>query len=263
MYISIILNQNKIQNQQHPFHVCDSSFWPLIISSLLYFNIVNWVYYINYVTNFFLTLTLHISFFALAAVILSWSMDVIKEATFLGYHTIKVQLNLHIAMVLFLASEVMFFFSFFWAFFHYSINPSIWLGTIWPPKGIDILETWGLPALNTHILLVSGATLVFSHKFLALGDYRWVTISLAATIFLGLLFTYCQYCEYKTANFTINDSVYGSIFYLATGFHGFHVIAGTSLLIICLIRNIYRHFLKKHHFGFIAAAWYWCVVRKK
>jgi len=189
-----------------------------------------------------------------------WWRDVIRESTFEGNHTAKVQLGLRLGMILFIVSEIMFFFAFFWAFFHSSISPAINIGAVWPPKGIQTLNAFDVPLLNTLILLTSGATVTYCHHSILAANRNASLESLMYTILLAILFTCYQYIEYVEATFTISDSVYGSCFFMATGFHGFHVFVGTCFLIVCFIRLYFHHFTKEHHFGFEAAAWYWHFV---
>ena len=163
-------------------------------------------------------------------------------------------------MLLFLLSEVMFFLAFFWAFCHSSLAPTIEIGAVWPPKGIEALSPWEIPFLNTLILLSSGAAVTWAHHAILAGSREQALYGLLATIILAVVFTGFQAMEYIEAPFTISDGIYGSTFYLATGFHGLHVIIGTIFLIICCIREYLGHFTAKHHFGFEAAAWYWHFV---
>lgn len=162
----------------------------------------------------------------------------------------------------------MFFFSFFWAYFYCSISPNIFIGCVWPPKGIIPINPWTLPFLNTIILISSGVFLTWAHRAIT-SDGDWyvshklrleVIIALFFTIILGVIFTLCQYYEYVHATFTIADSIYGSIFYIITGFHGLHVIIGTIFLIVCFFRHLFYHFTIDHHVGFEAAIWYWHFV---
>lgn len=163
-------------------------------------------------------------------------------------------------MILFIVSEVMFFFSFFWAFFHSSLSPSIWIGCVWPPIGIEPINPWGLPFLNTIILISSGVSVTYAHRSMLASYRNGVSIGLFYSILLGVLFTFLQIFEYTVAPFNINDSIYGSIFYVSTGFHGLHVILGTVFLFVTLIRHLKYHFLVEHHFGFEASIWYWHFV---
>ena len=189
-----------------------------------------------------------------------WWRDVVREATYQGHHTLAVQLGLRYGMILFLLSEIMFFVAFFWAFFHSSLAPTVEIGAVWPPKGIQVLNPWEVPFLNTVILLSSGAAVTWAHHAILAGYRQQGVAALLVTVLLALLFTLLQGYEYLEAPFTIADGIYGSTFYLATGFHGFHVIVGTLFLTVCLFRLMSYHFTKAHHFGFEAAAWYWHMV---
>jgi cytochrome c oxidase subunit 3 len=189
-----------------------------------------------------------------------WWRDIIREATFEGQHTSQVKSGLRIGMLLFILSEVMFFFAFFWAFFHSSFNPSPLIGGVWPPVFLQVLNPWKIPLLNTILLLSSGASVTLSHHAIVLGSKNTALYALFVTILLAVVFTSLQGFEYITSPFTISDSVYGSVFFIATGFHGFHVFIGTLFLFICLIRLYLNHFTREHHFGFEAAAWYWHFV---
>ena len=154
----------------------------------------------------------------------------------------------------------MFFFAFFWAFFAQSISPTIELGNIWPPKGIVVFNAFEVPLVNTLILLTSGATVTYAHHAITSGNKSDAVFGLLLTVILAIIFTMFQAYEYLSALFKISDGIYGTTFYLATGFHGFHVIIGTIFLIVCLIRLYRNHFTKQHHFGFEAAAFYWHFV---
>lgn len=206
-----------------------------------------------------------VMFFGLILVILNmavWWRDVIREATFEGHHTKVVQKGLRLGMILFIVSEVMFFFAFFWAFFHSSLAPTIEIGSIWPPEAIQPFNPWEVPLLNTIILLTSGATVTWAHHAITAGPSmrKEAILGLLFTIVLALIFTCLQLYEYNVSSFDISDGIYGSTFFMATGFHGFHVIVGTIFLIVCLVRLIKHHFTSTHHFGFEAAAWYWHFV---
>lgn len=190
----------------------------------------------------------------------NWWRDVIREAVYEGFHTEKVLVGLALGMLLFIVSEIMFFFAFFWSYFYLSFNASIALGGVWPPMFLVVIDPYEVPLLNTLLLLTSGASLTISHHAIVLGDKTSALFGLYLTIFLAILFTICQVAEYYSAPFSISDSVYGSIFFLTTGFHGFHVFVGTCFLIVCLLRLILDHFTREQHFGFEAAAWYWHFV---
>jgi cytochrome c oxidase subunit 3 len=244
--------------QRHPFHLVDPSPWPFLASFSALTTTTGFVMYMHcYSGGLYLFI---IGFFSIVNVSFFWWRDVIRESTFQGHHTKAVQSGLRWGMILFIVSEIMFFFAFFWAFFASSLSPSLEIGGIWPPPGIDILNPWEIPLLNTAILLLSGVTCTWSHNAIVLGNRQSAFVSLALTIFLGATFTFLQIFEYLDANFTISDSIYGSVFFLATGFHGFHVLIGSTFLLVCLLRLFNYHFTTQHHFGFEAAAWYWHFV---
>jgi len=189
-----------------------------------------------------------------------WWRDVIRESTFDLSHTKRVLVGLKLGMILFIVSEIMFFFAFFWSFFYFSINPAMELGSVWPPLYITILNPFEVPLLNTVLLLSSGASLTWAHHAIVLGSKYQAILGMLVTIFLAILFTGWQGFEYFNAPFTMSDSSYGSIFYLTTGFHGFHVFIGTCFLAVCFYRLVFDHFSRDRHFGFEAAAWYWHFV---
>ncbi|MEX2616871.1 MAG: cytochrome c oxidase subunit 3 [Alphaproteobacteria bacterium] len=193
-----------------------------------------------------------------------WWRDVIREAEFEGYHKPVVQLGMRYGMALFICSEVMFFAAFFWAFFDASLAPKEMPhdvpGGVWPPEGIETFDAFDLPFMNTLILLLSGVTVTWAHHALIEGDRRGLMRGLGLTILLGIAFTALQAYEYSHAAFGITSGIYGSTFYMATGFHGFHVIVGTAFLTVCFFRARAGHFKPEHHFGFEAAAWYWHFV---
>jgi cytochrome c oxidase subunit 3 len=189
-----------------------------------------------------------------------WWRDVIRESTIEGYHTERVLVGLSWGMILFIVSEIMFFFTFFWSYFYFSFNPSIALGGVWPPMFMVVLNPFELPLLNTILLLSSGVSLTWSHHSIVLGNKHQAVLSLIITILFGIIFSGVQLFEYYSAPFSMSDSVYGSIFYLSTGFHGFHVFVGTCFLVVCLYRLFLDHFTREQHFGFEAAAWYWHFV---
>jgi cytochrome c oxidase subunit 3 len=249
---------NIRNNQKHSFHLVDPSPWPLVSAfSALMLTFGGVLYMHGYSGGSFLT---QFGFCMLLFMMFCWWRDVIREATLEGQHTSSVQTGLKMGMLLFIASEVMFFFAFFWAFFHSSFNPSPVIGGVWPPAFITTLDPWKIPLLNTLLLLSSGASVTWCHHSIILGNKFEASVSLIVTIVLAVIFTALQGFEYMTAPFSISDSVYGSTFYMATGFHGFHVFVGTCFLTICLIRLYFNHFTKEHHFGFEAAAWYWHFV---
>jgi cytochrome c oxidase subunit 3 len=154
----------------------------------------------------------------------------------------------------------MFFFAFFWAFFHSSLSPAVEIGCVWPPAGIVPFNPWKVPLFNTFILLLSGLTITICHHALVKGQDRLCTIFFGATIFLALSFTLVQLYEYRISPFGISDGIYGSTFFMATGFHGLHVIIGSIFISICFLRMLSGHFTREHHVGFECAAWYWHFV---
>lgn len=262
----------KIIPQRHPFHLVKASPWPFLMSGSLFNTTVGIVMYFHYYTHGgkILLIGVLMTLYVMAA----WWRDVIIEGTFEGHHTQAVQRGLRLGVVLFIASEVMFFFSFFWAFFHSSLSPAIQIGGIWPPKGIETVSYLGIPLVNTLILLFSGCTVTWHHYLVTsrkINDLRDIgnneiyyrsecIFSLAVTVGLGVIFLGFQLFEYIHAPFTISDGIYGSTFYLLTGFHGIHVIVGTIFLFVCLVRYIKRHFSERHHVGLEAAIWYWHFV---
>lgn len=177
-------------------------------------------------------------------------------------------LHLRYGMIMFIASEVMFFVAWFWAFFDASLfaNEAIqysrveYTGGTWPPTGIEVLDPFHLPLFNTIILLLSGTTVTWAHHSLIHNERGMLKLMLAITVALGIFFTFVQAYEYIHAPFTFKDSIYGATFFMATGFHGFHVLIGTIFLIVCLLRAMAGHFKPEQHFGFEAAAWYWHFV---
>jgi len=247
-----------MNKNSHSFHLVDPSPWPFIAGSsalMLTFGFV--LYFHGYNGGVFL---FHLGGFTLLLVMFVWWRDIIREGTYEGQHTKSVQSGLKLGVILFILSEIMFFFGFFWAFFHSSFNPSPVLGGVWPPAFLTTLSAWEIPLLNTILLLTSGASVTWAHHAIVLGEKSQACIALIITISLATVFTALQGFEYLTAPFNISDSVYGSSFYLATGFHGFHVIVGTIFLAVCLFRLYRNHFTTQHHFGFEAAAWYWHFV---
>lgn len=249
---------NTKNNQRHSFHLVDPSPWPIVTAfSALMLTFGAVLYMHGYFGGSFLV---QFGFCMILFMMFCWWRDIVREATIEGQHTSSVQTGLKIGMLLFIVSEVMFFFGFFWAFFHSSFNPSPAIGGVWPPAFISTLDPWKVPLLNTLLLLSSGASVTWCHHSIVLGNKFEASVSLIVTIVLAMIFTALQGFEYVTAPFSISDGIYGSTFYMATGFHGFHVFVGTCFLTVCLIRLYFNHFTKEHHFGFEAAAWYWHFV---
>ena len=191
---------------------------------------------------------------------IGWWRDVVKESVQYGDHTPVVKLGLRYGMILFIASEVMFFVAWFWAYFNAALFPSGINLVDWPPPNIATFDPWDIPLLNTLVLLTSGTTVTWAHHAIQTGDQKGAVNGLTATILLGMLFTALQAYEYMHAAFPFSGNIYGATFFMATGFHGFHVIVGTIFLIVCWFRARAGHFTPERHFGFEAAAWYWHFV---
>jgi cytochrome c oxidase subunit 3 len=262
---SIISKNSTFNNEQfkylktrHSWHLVDPSPWPLVASLGAFFMTSGGVLYMhNFAGGGQLCFT---GFVTILYVMYTWWRDIIREATFEEQHTFSVQRGLRLGMILFIVSEIMFFFAFFWAFFHSSLSPAFNIGGVWPPVAIATIESSGIPLTNTFFLLSSGATVTWAHHAIIVRAKKQAIVGLILTIILAAIFTFFQGVEYVDAPFTITDSVFGSCFYLATGFHGFHVFVGTISLLVSLIRIMLNHFTATHHFGFESAAWYWHFV---
>jgi len=246
------------KTQRHAFHLVDPSIMPLLTSiAFLSVTLSSVLYFHGFSIGLESTL---FSFFCLLLAAFVWWRDIVRESTLEGHHTNIVQLGLRYGMLLFIVSEIMFFFAFFWAFFAAALAPVIEIGSIWPPKGIEVFNPLEVPLLNTLILLTSGATVTYAHHAITAGSKTEAVFGLFLTIVLAAVFTGFQAFEYLSAGFTISDGIYGSTFYMATGFHGFHVLIGTIFLTVCFVRLVLDHFTVQHHFGFEAAAFYWHFV---
>lgn len=255
-------NYNIAQNEAHPFHLVNPSPWPLMTSLSIFGVLVYLVHDFHDLTpnTWVASFLRYYCIFAFVTTLILWTTDISEEGVLEGQHTLKVEQGFRYGVILFIASEIMFFVSLFWAYFHYSLNPSIWIGCVWPPQGIQPISPWGLPLLNTVVLLSSGVSVVWAHRALIAGIRNDVTMGFLITLGYGIFFTGLQTFEYIHAPFSINDSVYGSIFYMITGTHGVHVIVGTILLMIQFIRHLNYQLYQDRHFGFEAAAWYWHFV---
>ncbi len=243
---------------KHPYHLVDPSPWPFMGAMSALVMMVGAVLYMHEIRGG--APVLIIGVLAVLLTMFLWFRDVIREATFDGYHNPIVQISMRYGMALFIASEVMFFVAWFWAYFNASLFPNAAIDGTWPPPGVQIFDPWELPFLNTLILLMSGVTLTWAHHALREGHRKQMLQGLGLTILLGLTFTGVQAYEYAHASFGFGDGIYSSTFFMATGFHGFHVIVGTIFLIVCFFRARKDHFKPDHHFGFEAAAWYWHFV---
>nr|QNV12047.1 cytochrome c oxidase subunit III [Linyphia triangularis] len=240
----------------HPYHMVNMSPWPLMAGFAILTSVIGLIKMFIFMEVDLLKL----SFIFLFMVVLAWWRDVVRESTFQGYHSSLVVSGLMLGMILFIVSEIFFFLSFFWAFFHSSLNPVIELGGVWPPMGVDPLNAFQVPLLNTIILLGSGVSVTWAHQALLMENLSKAKISLMLTWLLGLYFLFLQWVEYSMSSFSISDSIFGSSFFMATGFHGFHVIVGTFFLFVMWMRVKKNHFSSSHHFGFECAAWYWHFV---
>ena len=241
---------------KHPYHLVDPSPWPIlgaISAGALTGGTVLWMHGYG-------PWLMVVGFLFILACMFVWWRDVIREAVHEGHHNPIVQIGLRYGMALFIASEVMFFSAFFWAYFSAALFPTEAIGHVWPPKSIHPFDPFHLPFLNTLILLLSGTTVTWAHHSLLHGDRKGLINGLLCTVLLGLSFTGVQAYEYSHAAFAFKDGIYPSTFFMATGFHGFHVIIGTTFLIVCLFRAIKGHFTPTHHVGLEAAAWYWHFV---
>ncbi|MCQ0987762.1 cytochrome c oxidase subunit 3 [Jiella marina] len=262
--------------KKHDYHIIDPSPWPFIASMgtmIMLIGAVGWMralsgqdfnlFGLNLATPWLFFLGLVVVLYVMFA----WWSDTVKEGQE-GAHTPVVSLHLRYGMIMFIASEVMFFVAWFWAFFDASLFPNEAvqvsrtevLGGQWPPVGIEVLDPLHLPLFNTITLLLSGTTVTWAHHALLHGDRKGLKLGLTLTVVLGVIFSYVQFYEYAHAPFAFSGSIYGSTFFMATGFHGFHVFVGTIFLLVCLIRAMMGQFTPQKHFGFEAAAWYWHFV---
>jgi cytochrome c oxidase subunit 3 len=249
--------------KHHDYHLVDPSPWPLIGSISAFALAIAAVAAMHGASWWWITPGV----IGVAYTMFAWWVDVIKEAH-RGDHTRVVQLHLRYGMILFIASEVMFFVAWFWAFFDASLFADEAqqiarvqaTGGQWPPANVTVFDPWHLPLLNTLILLTSGTTVTWAHHSLLHNDREGLKWGLALTVVLGILFSLVQAYEYAHAEFSFGGNIYGATFYMATGFHGFHVIVGTIFLLVCYIRAYRGDFTPQQHFGFEAAAWYWHFV---
>lgn len=239
-----------------PFLAVQTSFWPLLVSLVL-FSILR-----NLVLWFHLKLSFTLVIFPAILLIVTrflWWKDLNRESM-IGYHTHKLEVSLRVAILLFILSEVFFFLAFFWAFYDASLSPTIDVGIAWPPKGIVTLSVYSVPLLNTIILLTRGITVTWAHHSIINNYFNKSVFRLTITVALGVYFLFIQWVEYNEAQFSIRDGVYGSTFFMATGFHGIHVLIGTTFLFYALLNLLDCKLLYNHHFSFEAAAWYWHFV---
>ena len=240
---------------KHPYHLVEPSPWPAVGSAAAFVAVIGGVMYMHEID--YGVAVLGGGMALVLATMFMWWRDIIREAEYQGHHSPIVQIGMRYGMMLFIASEVMFFVAFFWAFFDRALFP---MEGIWPPEGIETFDPFDLPLINTLVLLLSGCTVTWAHHALQHGDRKGAKLGTLLTVLLGVSFTALQAYEYSHAAFGISGSLYGATFYMATGFHGAHVIIGTIFLAVCLIRLMMGHWTKEKHFGFEAAAWYWHFV---
>ncbi|HRJ68571.1 MAG TPA: cytochrome c oxidase subunit 3 [Beijerinckiaceae bacterium] len=254
----------------HDYHLVDPSPWPFVGSVSAFVMAVGAIAWMKAMPIAGLKMGSFLFFAGFIGVLytmFAWWSDVIKEAHG-GDHTRVVQIHHRYGMILFIASEVMFFVAWFWAYFDVAFyaGESIQYqrteltGGHWPPKGIPLFNPWELPLFNTLILLTSGTTVTWAHHAMLHGDREGLKKGLWLTVLLGALFTCVQAYEYGHAGFKFSGHIYGATFFMATGFHGFHVLVGTIFLIVCLMRAYAGHFTPQRHLGFEFAAWYWHFV---
>jgi len=260
----------------HDYHILDPSPWPLVGSVGALVMAVGAIALMRWNNGDVLMVAgtdiggwgiFAAGFAIVLATMALWWADTIKESL-QGDHTPVVKLHLRYGMILFIASEVMFFVAWFWAYFDVALFPNELAfplrveetGGMWPPASIETFDPWHLPLFNTMILLLSGTTVTWAHHALLENDKEGLRLGLLCTVALGALFSVVQVYEYTHAAFSFDGNVYGATFFMATGFHGFHVLVGTIFLAVCLARALKGHFTPERHFGFEAAAWYWHFV---
>lgn len=247
---------NPIPSNTQTFHLVEARPWPFTAA----FSACTIMYSFSIWFHQTFPLMISIGVVLIAITILVWWRDVIRESTYIGSHSYKVRRGLEWGIILFIISEVIFFSAFFWTFFHSSLAPTYNLGCIWPPRGIEPLNPFSIPLLNTGILLGSGITVTYAHHRLIAKNWFGLTLGLAFTVILGAYFSFLQAIEYLDSGFRFADRAYGSTFFIATGFHGIHVIIGSLFLLVTLIRAILTQISNFRHFGLEAASWYWHFV---
>lgn len=241
---------------RHPYHLVDESPWPLMCALgglVVTRGIIKWFCW----SDIYLILA---GIIILIFRSMQWWRDIACEATLQGCHSGVVELGMRWGIILFIVSEIFFFLSFFWAFFHASLRPRESLGVFWPPSGVSPFDCFKVPLLNTLILLSSGVSVTWAHHAIIERNFIRSKVGLWATIILGVYFTGIQGLEYMESSFSISDGSYGCTFFLATGFHGLHVLVGTLFLMVTAVRHSRSRFRSTRHFGFEAASWYWHFV---
>lgn len=236
-----------------PYFILNLRPWPILIS----INTFNFIIYNIIIINFKFNLIIISTIILILLISILWWRDIIRERTFQGNHNFYIINLIKLRIILFIISEIFLFISFFWNFLHNSLSPSIELGLNWPPKNIKFFNPILIPLLNTIILLTSRFTVTLTHFYLLINNKKKSINFLIYTIILSIYFIILQRIEYNQATFTFSDSIFGASFFIATGFHGLHVIIGTIFLILNLIRIKKLHFSYIHHIRFELAAWYW------
>lgn len=242
----------------HPFHITAASPWPLLVASAVFAILSSAALWFNGINYAGILLLLNMASVISGASL--WFKDVITEGTHLGLHTRIVQQCLSLGVSLFIVTEAILFLSVFWAYFHSSLSPTVELGTQWCPAGVVPLSPLTVPLLNTLLLVSSGATVTYGHHAIFLADRRGALIGVVWTVILATIFTALQYLEYDVAGFTISDSAFGSAFFISTGLHGLHVLVGTIIITVAIIRLAAYHFTKSHHLGLESSILYWHFV---
>ena len=244
------------QEKNHDYHILQPSIWPLLSAGSAFILLFGAVLFFHQYSPVIMIVGL----LAIMYCMYGWWSEVISESK-VGDHTPVVQIGLRYAVIMFIASEVMFFAAWFWTFFKHALYPMEASGGTWPPTGIETFDPWHLPLINTLILLCSGAACTWAHHALVHeNDRKGLIYGLLLSIALGALFTVFQIYEYGHASFGFSGNIYGASFFMATGFHGAHVLIGTIFLAVCLLRALKGHFTQEKHIGFEAAAWYWHFV---
>jgi cytochrome c oxidase subunit III len=240
--------------RKNPYHLVRPSPWPIVGAISAFLLTSGTILMVRGITSVVLIAGVILTLFTMAG----WWYDVIQEAK--TEHTSVVRRGFRYGMGVFILSEVMFFVAFFWAYLNASLMPNEAMGNVWPPKGVHTIDPFDLPYLNTLILLTSGNTITWAHHSLTQGDPKSALRMTAWTILLGILFLSVQIYEFAHADFAFKGGIYPSTFYMATGFHGFHVFVGVCFLSVCWARTFLGQFTAKDHFGFEAATWYWHFV---
>ena len=261
----------KDSGKPHPYHIVNPSIWPLagaFAGGLFAVGMVMYMHDMSVGEFKVGTSGIYLGLAAILAVMFFWWRDVVRESVVEKAHNKIVEFGMRYGMALFIASEVMFFVAFFWAFFDAALYPNQeilfarveYTGGEWPPVGVETVPAFGLPFMMTMILLLSGCSVTWAHHAMLEGHNKEVKTALLATVFLGIFFLGFQVYEYTHVHFGFTDGIFSSTFFMATGFHGFHVLVGTIFLYVCYLRARAEHFTADSHFGFEAAAWYWHFV---